>query len=86
MQANGFDCGLFVTKFAEMVLRRQPGSSAADIADKFATLLPVSDFSQQDVDLEREEMRRLINRWAVWLTLSNTHIQNLLPLALQDTR
>jgi hypothetical protein len=63
MQANGFDCGLFVTKFAEMVLRRQPASTAADIADKFATLLPVSDFSQQDVDLERVKMRNLIDRW-----------------------
>lgn len=61
-QANGFDCGLFVAKFAEMVLRRWPRSSAGDIADKFATVLPVSDFSQLDVDLEREETRRLIDR------------------------
>ncbi len=62
MQANGFDCGLFVTKFADMVLRRQPRSTAADIADKFATLLPVSDFSQQDVDLERIGMLSLIDK------------------------
>jgi Ulp1 family protease len=62
MQANGFDCGLFVTKFAEMVLKRQPGSSSADIADKFATLLPASEFSQQDVDQERTKLRLLIDR------------------------
>jgi Ulp1 family protease len=61
-QANGFDCGLFVTKFAEMVLKRQPGSSSADIAHQFTTLLPASDFSQQDVDLERTKLRRLLDR------------------------
>lgn len=62
MQANGYDCGLFVTKFAEMVLRRAPSSTEADIASKFAALLPVTDFSQTDVDAERLAMRQRIDQ------------------------
>jgi hypothetical protein len=62
MQANGYDCGLFVTKFAEMVLRRQPSSTAADVASKFAALLPADAFSQRDVDEERFAMRARIDR------------------------
>lgn len=60
MQANGYDCGLFVTKFAEMLLQRRPPSSAADIDSKFATLLPADAFSQRDVDQERANMRILL--------------------------
>jgi hypothetical protein len=62
MQANGYDCGLFVTKFAEMVLSRQPSSTAADVASKFAAALPADAFSQRDVDAERLAMRERIDR------------------------
>jgi hypothetical protein len=60
-QANGYDCGLFVTKFAELVLRRQPSSTDADVASKFAALLPADAFSQADVDAERVAMRKRID-------------------------
>jgi len=56
LQANGFDCGLFVTKFATEVLTKQPTSTAADIATKFVKILRSDAFSQTDVDMERERM------------------------------
>jgi hypothetical protein len=51
-----------VTKFAEMVLSRQPSSTQADIDDKFSVALPVDHFQQSDVDGERENMTRLIEK------------------------
>ena len=60
IQANGYDCGLFVTKFAELVLNTQPSSTDADIANKFGNLLRSDAFSQADVDGERKKMLAMI--------------------------
>ena len=60
IQANGYDCGLFVTKFAELVLNTQPSSTDADIASKFGNILRSDAFSQVDVDGERKNMLAMI--------------------------
>lgn len=62
MQANGHDCGLFVTRYAEMVLKRLPSSSASILQNKFLTELPSNEFSQSDVDKERVNLLKLIDR------------------------
>lgn len=61
MQANGHDCGLFVARYAEMILRRLPSSSAHILQNRFLTELPSNEFSQADVDKERDNMRKLID-------------------------
>jgi len=60
IQANGYDCGLFVTRFAELVLRTQPSSTDADIQSKFSNILRSDAFSQADVDGERKNMLTMI--------------------------
>ena len=60
IQANGYDCGLFVTKFAELVLRAQPTSTDVDIESKFGNILRSDAFSQADVDGERKNMLAMI--------------------------
>ena len=61
-QENGYDCGLFVTKFAEMVIEKCPSSTKADIDEKLVTVMPPREFSQADVDSERGSMRSLLQR------------------------
>ena len=61
LQANGFDCGLFVTKFASEVLTTQPSSTTSDISTKFVKVLRSDAFSQTDVDLEREKMLKMLS-------------------------
>lgn len=62
MQTNGHDCGLFVTRYAEMILKRLPDSTTSILENKFHGALPSSDFSQTDIDLERDNMRSLIDK------------------------
>ncbi|KAJ1433815.1 hypothetical protein B484DRAFT_6994 [Ochromonadaceae sp. CCMP2298] len=60
MQANGFDCGVFVYKFAEQVLLQTPPSTYKDIRSSFSQALPITHFDQGDVDKERDIMLDMI--------------------------
>ncbi|KAJ1390474.1 hypothetical protein B484DRAFT_473582 [Ochromonadaceae sp. CCMP2298] len=62
VQKNGYDCGMFVNRYAEMVLRKLPTSTLADIDSKFSTLLPADEFTQEDIFQEREALRELLAR------------------------
>ena len=67
IQANGYDCGVYVTKFVEMILKLRPTSTSADIHNSFKTQLPVNYFGQAEVDRERIEMRNWIEKYVVYI-------------------
>lgn len=58
-QHNGYDCGVFVIRFAEMVMNKQPTTTECDIQEKFRSQF-MKEFSQKDIDLERGKLRELL--------------------------
>lgn len=69
-QDNGYDCGVYVLKFAEEILRNclalhlfeQPGGAVSrQVVDgDLAALLPRDAFGQEDVDAARRHVRSCI--------------------------
>ncbi len=60
-QENGYDCGVFVIRFAEMILTKWPSSTLIDIEDSFRHKFAM-EFNQSDIDQERENIRRLLDQ------------------------
>lgn len=70
-QENGYDCGVYVLKYAEELLRNAQRMGLFErgaegvvggrlVAQKLEPLLPVDAFDQEDVDRARGDVRRCI--------------------------
>lgn len=53
MQQNGYDCGVFVTKYAEDVLDKWPASDSDTLQSNFGEVIRPDDFTQQDITARR---------------------------------
>mmetsp|Transcript_1557 Transcript_1557/g.2576 ORF Transcript_1557/g.2576 Transcript_1557/m.2576 type:complete len:128 (+) Transcript_1557:272-655(+) len=67
-QLNEFDCGVYVTKYAERVMKNLPGSRLSSIEQMLADQLEaVQTITPMEVTTERNVIRRLIDdfrrRW-----------------------
>jgi hypothetical protein len=66
-QQNGYDCGVYVIKFAQALLALQPTTTPQDKESAFQIVNNESLFSQMDVDNERMRLnstiRELARRW-----------------------
>eukprot|EP01031_Cornospumella_fuschlensis_P025445 gene25445-30724_t len=60
-QQNGFDCGVYVVKYVEQVLKLSPSTTAADLKGGCRSQLGGS-FTQQEVDEERVKIRSLLEQ------------------------
>jgi Ulp1 family protease len=61
VQQNGYDCGVFVIRFAEMILQKWPSSTEDDIKDGFRSQF-ATEFSQEDISEERIKIRSLLEK------------------------
>jgi hypothetical protein len=63
VQGNGTDCGVYVTRFLEMVVEKRfiITSTAQDIQEKFASHFSVHEFSQEEVDQLRPATKQMID-------------------------
>jgi Ulp1 family protease len=62
-QPNAHDCGVYVVKFAKMVLDAMPRTSCHHLRDDLRSQLDQTAFTQSDVDTERLTIRALIERY-----------------------
>jgi len=70
-QANGFDCGMFVTKYAELLLTMLPTSTQYDLESNFANHMNQSSFSQNDISLERQTfLDQMAEKRSQWIAFS----------------
>lgn len=53
LQQNSYDCGVFVTQYAEDVLTKWPCSNERAIHSKFEEFIKSDDFTQQDITEKR---------------------------------
>jgi len=60
MQRNGYDCGVFVIKFTEMILSKWPSSTSYHIQNKFTEYVSPEEFTQEDITQERVAIRELL--------------------------
>jgi hypothetical protein len=56
-QQNGYDCGIFCYKFAEVILNFSPTSLQSDLNNGFSDFFNAKTFSQADVTAERKSYR-----------------------------
>ncbi len=59
-QQNGYDCGVFVIRFAQMIMDKWPSSTYEDIDEKFWSHFH-SEFTQADISKEREAIKSLLH-------------------------
>jgi len=64
-QPNAHDCGVYVVKFAKMILDIKPHSSHNDLRDDLQSQLNETAFTQADVDSERRTILALIQRFSL---------------------
>lgn len=62
-QPNAHDCGVYVVKYAKMVLDAMPRTSRHHLMDDLRSQLDEVAFTQSDVDTERRTIRALIDRY-----------------------
>lgn len=62
LQQNGADCGVFVTKYAENVLRKWPPSDEKAIQTKFEKYFRGDDFSQKEITTRRNGCKALLEK------------------------
>lgn len=60
-QMNGYDCGVFVGRFANMITDLWPSSTSSDIDDHFSKQFFSSTVTQADIDEERTSLRKDID-------------------------
>eukprot|EP01038_Epipyxis_sp_PR26KG_P012775 gene12775-17127_t len=56
-QTNGTDCGVFVIKYAELILQTWPSSTIQDLDDSFKQYFHPESFHKNDVEKERIKMK-----------------------------
>lgn len=61
-QQNGYDCGVFVIRFAQMIIDKWPSSTFEDMEDKFRNHF-LKEFTQDDISTEREAMKILLTEY-----------------------
>ena len=57
MQKNGYDCGVYVLKFIELILSTFPQSTASNISGRFSADIHPTSFMNFDIDNLRDEMK-----------------------------
>ena len=62
-QPNAHDCGVYVVKYAKMVLDAMPRTTIDHLKDDLRSQLDEAAFTQADVDSERRTIRTLIERY-----------------------
>eukprot|EP00981_Chlorochromonas_danica_P005158 scaffold1036_cov169-Ochromonas_danica.AAC.38 len=62
-QMNGYDCGVFVGRFANMITDLWPSSTSHDINDYFSRQFFSSTVTQKDIDEERKSLLKDIDIW-----------------------
>jgi hypothetical protein len=60
-QRNGYDCGVFVIKYIEMIISKLPICFPKDMRSKFSDQLPTTAFTPQDVTEERHALRIILS-------------------------
>ena len=63
-QPNAHDCGVYVVKYAKMVLDAKPRTTEKDLREDLKSQLREDAFTQADVDMERRTILSLIERCA----------------------
>ena len=61
-QDNGCDCGVYVVKFAKMIIDVMPRTTLDHLRDDLRSQLDEAAFTQTDVDSERQTILALIKR------------------------
>lgn len=62
-QENGYDCGVFVTRYAQMVLDAMPIlATSENIKQGFSEMFNRQCFNQDDITEERNKLRTLLKR------------------------
>ena len=59
MQENGYDCGVFVIRFAKMILDKWPQASWKDLQENCKKLF-AGEFTQEDITEERIDIQKLL--------------------------
>lgn len=62
-QHNSYDCGVFVIRFAEMIIKKGASTTIDDIRNKMQRQF-VTEFSQKDIVGERERLKEFLKRYA----------------------
>jgi hypothetical protein len=58
-QLNGCDCGVFVIRFAEMIINKLPTTNHRDIAERLKSQF-AAEFTQEDIYHERKRLKELL--------------------------
>lgn len=58
-QQNGYDCGVFVIRFAEMIIQKRPQTTSEDIRDKMRQQF-AAEFTQEDIVVERMKLKSFL--------------------------
>ena len=70
-QINGFDCGMFVTKYAELILTMLPSSTQSDLELCFGNHINQSLFSPNDISLERQTfLHQMAEKRSQWIAFT----------------
>lgn len=60
-QENGYDCGVFVIRFAEMIINRIPRTHTVAVKEKFKSQF-FKEFNQTDIDGHRANIKSILER------------------------
>eukprot|EP01033_Poteriospumella_lacustris_P016720 gene16720-11963_t len=81
-QENGYDCGVFVVRFAQMILEKWPRSTSEDVRDKCREQF-AGEFRQEDIVIERTRLKAFLVEYATKLKEEGKEPANPSPVAVQ---
>jgi hypothetical protein len=61
-QSNGYDCGVYVLKFIDQIIKDYPASTSSIVHSKFDQIFSRRDISSDEVSELREEMKATIEK------------------------
>ena len=64
-QLNGFDCGVYICKFVELILKAAPTTTISNLQDNLSGVVNARSFSAQDAEEERDLIRSRIEMFVV---------------------
>ncbi len=64
-QPNGYDCGVYVTQYAELFYNAWPSSTSDDINKRFEDYFHAKLFEHNDIDAKRVIMRSLLDQYVI---------------------
>ena len=79
MQRNGYDCGIFVIRYIEMIMNQLPSSRESDISSKFSSQF-LNEFNQDDITKMRYAIRMNFEMYVISLLIVLVFIYPFLPL------